>query len=58
MKEFLEVYNEDLEKTGEVIERGTKPKTGYVLASGKHEKLLKECDVYKNLYFTEDLNSK
>ena len=31
---------------------------GRLLASGKHEKLLKECEVYKNLYFTEDLNSK
>ena len=30
---------------------------GRLLASGSHEKLLKDCDVYKNLYFTEDLNS-
>ena len=34
MKELLEVYTESLEKTGEVVERGTKPKTGYVLAAG------------------------
>ena len=31
---------------------------GKLLASGTHEKLLKSCDIYKNLYLNEDLNSK
>lgn len=31
---------------------------GMLVAADKHEKLLEECDIYKNLYFTEDLNSK
>ena len=35
-----------------VIDKGT------LVAADKHEKLLKECEIYKNLYFTEDLNSK
>ena len=35
-----------------VINKGT------LLASGTHEKLLEDCEVYRNLYFTEDLNSK
>ena len=34
-----------------VIDKGT------LIESGKHEELLEKCDVYKNLYFTEDLNS-
>ena len=34
MKELLEVYTDSLEKTGEIVERGTIPKTGYVLTSG------------------------
>ena len=31
---------------------------GMLLASGTHEKLLKSCDIYKDLYLNEDLNSK
>ena len=31
---------------------------GRLLDSGKHEELLRTCEVYKNLYFNEDLNSK
>lgn len=31
-----------------VIDKGT------LVASGKHEELLENCDIYKNLYFTED----
>lgn len=30
---------------------------GQLIASGTHKKLLKECEIYKNLYLTEDLNS-
>lgn len=32
--ELLEVYNENLKKTGEIIPRGSIPKTGYILAAG------------------------
>lgn len=35
-----------------VINKGT------LNASGTHEELLENCEVYKSLYFTEDLNSK
>lgn len=31
---------------------------GKLLDSGTHKELLKSCNVYKNLYLTEDLNSK
>ncbi len=31
---------------------------GRLLASGTHEKLLNSCEIYKNLYSSEDLNSK
>ena len=31
--------------------------SGKLLASGTHEKLLKKCKVYKNLYTTESSNS-
>ena len=31
---------------------------GRLLDSGKHEELLRTCEVYKHLYFNEDLNSK
>jgi ATP-binding cassette subfamily B protein len=31
---------------------------GRLLASGTHEKLLNSCEIYKNLYSGEDLNSK
>ena len=30
---------------------------GRLLDSGKHEELLKKCEVYKNLYGSENLNS-
>ncbi|MBQ6546706.1 MAG: ABC transporter ATP-binding protein [Bacilli bacterium] len=35
-----------------IIEKGS------LLDSGKHKELLKSCNVYKNLYLNEDLNSK
>ena len=35
-----------------IIEKGS------LLDSGKHKELLKSCNIYKNLYLNEDLNSK
>lgn len=56
-KELLEVYNEKGIKTGEIVERGNLPKTGYILAAGviiensKNEYLIQKTSKEKGSEF-------